>query len=86
MKIACVYKRKKEEIGLSPMTKALTPTEKSKKQRDNTKKCHQNIDYTPVADRLRTVNLSNDRYRTSVVKPVYGIQTLPITTKAVLSK
>ena len=29
---------KKEEIWLSPMTKAPTPTEKSKKQRDNTKK------------------------------------------------
>ena len=28
---------KKEEIWLSPMTKAPTPTEKSKKQRDNTK-------------------------------------------------
>ena len=27
----------KEEIRLSPMTKAPTPTEKSKKQRDNTK-------------------------------------------------
>ena len=33
------FKReKKEEIWLSPMTKAPTPTEKSKKQRDNTKK------------------------------------------------
>ena len=31
------YKEKKEEIWLSPMTKAPTPTEKSKKQRDNTK-------------------------------------------------
>ena len=28
---------KKEEIWLSPMTKSPTPTEKSKKQRDNTK-------------------------------------------------
>ena len=31
------YQEKKEEIWLSPMTKAPTPTEKSKKQCDNTK-------------------------------------------------
>ena len=37
------------------MTKATTSTEKSKKQRDNTKR-HQNFDYTTIADRLRTVN------------------------------
>ena len=32
-----LYLRKKEEIWLSPMTKETTLTEKSKKQRDNTK-------------------------------------------------
>ena len=31
------FEEKKEEILLSPMTKAPTPTEKSKKQCDNTK-------------------------------------------------
>ena len=36
-------REKKEEIWLSPMTKAPTPTEKSKKQRDNTKKRHQKL-------------------------------------------
>ena len=44
-------KEKKEEIWLSPMTKAITPTEKSKKQCDNTN--------TPpkssITRRLRTV-------------------------------
>ena len=37
------------------MTEALTPTEKSKKQRDNTKNATKNFDYTTIADRLRTV-------------------------------
>ena len=43
---------KNEEIWLSPMTKAHTPTEKSKKQCDNTKKRHQKLrlhnDYGPT--------------------------------------
>ena len=43
-------KKKKEEIWLSPITKAPTPTEKSKKQRDNTK-TPPNISIT---QRLRT--------------------------------
>ena len=38
------------------MTKAPTPTEKSKKQRDNTKKnSTKNFDYTTITDRLRMV-------------------------------
>ena len=32
-----IFQEKKEEIWLSPMTKAPKPTEKSRKQRDNTK-------------------------------------------------
>ena len=32
-----VYQEKKEEIWLSPVTKTPTPTEQSKKQRDNIK-------------------------------------------------
>ena len=59
-----MYKEKKEEIWLSPMTKAQTPTDKSKKQRDNTK--------TPpmIADRLRAVSWGNDSHPAVVFKPV----------------
>ena len=71
---------KKEEIWLSPMTKAPTPTEKSIKQRDNTKT---SPNYTTIAIRLRTVSWDNDSHPTGVVKPVYGIPTLPLTAKAV---
>ena len=59
------------------MTKALTPTDNYKKQSDNTK--------TPprkIADRLRTVSWNNDSHPTGEIKPVYGIQTFPLTTKA----
>ena len=62
--------RKKEEIWLSPMTEALTPTEKSKKQRVNTKNATKNFDYTTIADRLRTVSWGNDSHPAGVVKPV----------------
>ena len=68
------------------MTKAPTPTEKSKKRRDNTKTATKNFDYTTIADRLRTVSWGNDSHPTGVVKPVYGIQTFPLTAKAVQSK
>ena len=63
---------KKEEIWLSPMTKAPTPTEKSKKQRDNTKNANKNLDYTTIADRLTTVSWGNDSYPIGVVKPVFN--------------
>ena len=46
----CEHEVKKEEIWLSPMTKAPTPTEKSKKQRDNTKSPPK----TSITQRLRT--------------------------------
>ena len=75
--------REKEEIWLSPMTEALTPTEKSKKQRDNTKNATKNFDYKTIADRLRTVSWGNDSHPAGVVKPVYGIPTFPLTAKAV---
>ena len=65
------------------MTKSPTPTEKSKKQRDNNKKRQQNFDYTKMADGLRTVSWSNNSHPTGVVKPVYGIPTFPLTAKAV---
>ena len=64
------------------MIKAPTPTEKSKKQRDNTK--------TPpkssITQRLRTVSWGNDSHPTGVVKPVYGIPTFSLTAKALKSK
>ena len=54
-----MVKEKKEEIWLSPMTKAPTPTEKSKNDRDNIQNATKNLDYTTIADRLRTVSWSN---------------------------
>ena len=57
--IICFSKEKKEEIWLSPMTKAPTPEEMSKGQSDNTNNATKKFDYTAVADRLRTVSWSN---------------------------
>ena len=61
---------KKQEIWLSPMTKAPTPMEKFKKQRDHTTNATANFDYTTITDRLRTVSWSNKSHPTGVVKPV----------------
>ena len=52
------FEEKKEEIWLSPMTKAPTPTEMSKGQSDNTNNATKKFDYTAVADRLRTFELT----------------------------
>ena len=49
------YQEKKEEIWLSPTTKAPTPTEMSKGQSDNTNNVTKKFDFTVVADRLRTI-------------------------------
>ena len=65
------------------MTKALTPKENSKKQRDNTKNTTKNFDYTTIADRFRTVIWSNNSHPTVVVKPVYERTTFPLTAKVV---
>ena len=66
-------KEKKEEIWLSPMTKAPTPAEMSKGQSDNTNNVTtKKFDYTAVADRLRTVSWSNYGHPTGVVNLVYG--------------
>ena len=67
-----MYYEKKEEIRLSPMTKAPTPTEMSKGQSDNTNNATKKFDYTAVADRLRTVSWSNYSHPTSIVNLVYG--------------
>ena len=59
---------KREEIWLSPMTKAPTPTEKSNKQRDNIINATKNFDYTTIADRLSAVSWSNSSHPTGVIK------------------
>ena len=65
------------------MTKAPTPKEKSKKQRDNIKNVTKNFDYTTIADRLRTVSWSNSSHPNGVVKPVYERSTFSLTAKVV---
>ena len=65
------------------MTKAPTPTEKSKKQRDNIKNATKDFDYTTIADWLRSVSWSNSSHPTGVVKPAYKRTTFPITATAV---
>ena len=47
---------KKEDIWLGPMTKAPTPPEKSKKQRDNIKTATKNFDYKKIANQLVWLN------------------------------
>ena len=67
------------------MTKALTATEKSKKQPDITKMPPKaSITQRLQADLgLRMIIWSNDSHPTDSVKPVCGIPTFPITAKAV---
>ena len=68
------------------MTKAPTPIDNSKKQRDNTKTPPKTSITQQIADWLRTVSWDNDSHPTVVAKPVYGISTFPFTAKAVQSK
>ena len=63
---------KKEDICLSSMTKAPTPTEMSKGKSDNTNNATKKFDYTAVADRLRAVSWSNCSHPTGVVNLVTG--------------
>ena len=65
--IALFCIEKKEEIWLSPVTKAPTLTEKSIKQRDNIKNATKTFDYTTIAGWLRTVSCSNSSHPTGVV-------------------
>ena len=81
--ITSLIKEKKDKIWLSPVTKAPTPTEKSKKQRDNIKNATKNFDYTTITDRLRMVSWSNSSHPTGVVKPVYERSTFPLTATVV---
>ena len=56
-----IEREKKEEIWLSPMTEAPTPTEMPKGQNDivNTNNATKKFDYRAVADCLRTVSWRN---------------------------
>ena len=64
------------------MTKTPIPTENSTTNRQH-KNAIKNFDYITIADRLRTVSWNNNSHQTSVVKPVYGYQTFPLTAIAV---
>ena len=64
-------------------TKAPTPREKSKKQRDNTKNATKSFDYTMIADRISTVSWSNNSHPADVVEPVYERSTFQPTATAV---
>ena len=77
-----MYEEKKNDISLSPMTKAPIPTENSTTnwQHKNTNK---NFDYTTIADGLWTVSLSNNSHPSGVVKPVYENPTFPLTATVV---
>ena len=46
-----------------------------------TQRRRQNFDNTTIADRIMTVNWSNNNHPNDVVKPVYGYPTFPLTTK-----
>ena len=71
-KVQSLIMGEKEEIWLSPMTKAPTTTEMSKGQSDNTNNATKKFDYIAVADQLRTVSWSNYSHPTGVVNLVYG--------------
>ena len=73
---------KMKEIWLSPMTKAPTPAEMSKEQIENINNATKKVDYTAVADRLRTVSWSSYGHPTGVVNLVYG-PTFPLPATAV---
>ena len=64
------------------MTKSLHRQKNPKTTRQH-KNVTKNFYYTPIADWIRTVSKGNDSHQTCVVKPVYGISTFPLTTKAV---
>ena len=52
------HKKKKDEITLSPMTKAPIPPENKKVKRQH-KDANKTIDNTTIADRIGTVSWSN---------------------------
>ena len=74
---------KKEEIWLSPLTKAPIPTEKSQKHRDNMKNATKtSITQQLLTDLGRSVGVTAVN-PTGVVRPVYERSTFPLTATAV---
>ena len=57
--------------------------QKNPKSKVTTQKGHQNLDYTTIVDRLRTVSWSHGSHLIGVLKPVYAHPTFPLTAKAV---
>ena len=80
------WQEKKEEIRLSPMAKAHTPTEKSKKQRDNNKNAIINFDYTTIADRRKTASSNKNSHPIGVVNSVYERSSIPLSAAVVYQK
>ena len=70
------------KIQSGHMTKTVDQ-QRIQKQGDNTT-TPQKLSFTEIADGLRTDIIRNESHPTSVVKPVYRIQTFPLTAKALL--
>ena len=62
IRVKWIRQEKKEEIWLSPMTKAPKPTE-NPKSNVTTQNATKNFDYTTTANRLRTVSWGNDSHQ-----------------------
>ena len=71
-------REKKEEIWLRCMTKGPLHPQKNPKSKVTTQNATKNVDYKPIADRLRTASWGNYNHQRGVVKPVYGIPTFPL--------
>ena len=80
----CIGKKRKRKRSDSVLwQKPPHPQKSPQKQRDKaTQKRHQKV----LRQRLLTVSWGNDSHPTGVVNPVYGIQTFPLTEKAVVIK
>ena len=75
--VSSINGEKKEVIWLSPITKALTRAENSKKRSDNTKNADKNFDHTTIADRLKTVSWSdewNSKQKSRKYQVVYEVK------------
>ena len=75
-------KRKKSDSVLWQFFKPLYPQKNPKSIVTTYKNADKNFDYTTIADRLRTVEVTAVN-PTGVVKPVYVRTTFPLTTTAV---
>ena len=78
----CMYREKDRDLTQS-YAKSPYTDRKIHKATWQHKNANKNLDYTTIADRLRTVSWGNDSNPTGVVKPVNEILTLPLTTTVV---